>query len=86
MWELKPSQPPGFYGPVSHFALKYVKWSNSSFCLKGGQAKCVRLRTRGEEGCLILAIFVRMYYVDDPYLASKIAQSGENLQEFDCTS
>ena len=36
---------------------KYVR-------IKGGLAKCVRLRTIGEVG-LILANFVRTYYVDD---------------------
>ena len=40
---------------------KYVR-------IKGGQAKRVRLRTRGEGGGgLILTSFVRMYYVDDPH-------------------
>ena len=40
---------------------KYVR-------IKGGQAKLVRLRTRGEGGRgLILTSFVRMYYVDDPH-------------------
>ena len=43
---------------------KYVR-------LKGGQAKCVRLRTRGEGG-LILVIFVRTYYVDDPLLMTRL--------------
>ena len=33
--------------------------------IKGGQVKCVRLRTRVEGG-LIWAIFVRTHYVDDP--------------------
>ena len=37
---------------------KYVR-------IKGGQTKCVRLRTR-REGGLILAIFVRTYNMDDP--------------------
>ena len=40
---------------------KYVR-------IKGGQAKCVRLRTK-REGGLILAIFVRKYYVDDPHFS-----------------
>ena len=42
---------------------KYVR-------IKGGQTKCVLLRTRGEEG-LILVIFVSRYNLDDP-LSSKI--------------
>ena len=33
--------------------------------IKGGQAKCVRFRARGE-GSLILAIFVRTYHVEYP--------------------
>ena len=35
---------------------------------KGGssQAKCVRLCRKGEGAGLILAIFVRKYFVDDP--------------------
>ena len=46
---------------------KYVR-------IKGGLAKCVRLRTIGEVG-LILDNFVRTYYVDDTDLNNDRAPS-----------